>query len=930
MKPSSKPSPSNKTVAHVSAVILALVILFSIFNSPSSEVLPLPTTATADSTVDSSSLPSPLAEPQRHIAPHQQLAAAPTGTPQLIRRLPKPTNRPTITPPNRPPKSPVSEPLTFTPLPPVEFDTSEASNMLAAVEAEPFDKVHKVQPVDRPEFIQQATFASPVIEPSSSTEPVATSAQPPKPVGPNLLAGWESELPQDAHSILVSQAEEKPTDDLDAADSDYYGELKNGLNNEPDDGRNIELDNELDELESSFEESFFDTPDQYDNQTDVPTQRSQELQATAANDASESFADDPAINIADDSAFETEMLFENIRNQRVTAAEREIRWSLNDAIMASLVYSNRISSLKIESIEELQNVGVQTGRFDVVGFIDQSFRNSSEPVGTTFETASAGQRVVQEEDLNVAYGLRKQLVSGGQVELNQSYQIRDNDSGILVPEDQAFSRFNARVTKELLRGAGRSIALNEVLVAYHDASAQQAESVSEIANHLNDVMTAYWDIFAARGALFAGIENRRLAIEVLNELQARKEIDAERNLLDQARATIRQRELTITNAHNDLIQSQIRLISLVNAPELLANRNSIEILPQVAPDLQLHQLDIDSRLSTAIQRRPEVADAIEQIKSAQVTNHFSLNELLPRLSAFVDAGINGLAGDRQLGLAVENQFDNDVTYEVGFNFEVPFANRQARFTKRRSELVVSRLKADWKNTIELVKADVLNNAQEFTTSQTRLEKQKDILKFSGSELRYLGIRKTLAPKANSNPSFALTQVLAAQDRQGAARAQFIAAIADKHRAIFELNRATGILINPNVIPQDGGPARPGLFSVYHQYIEDSPKFECPAAELEWATRVQAREAKQARRRQRSGVEQLLLPAWDQSSATQSNYGSNEITDAPQSNPWAGYISDEAYVPADAQTNWSLPVQPPPVQIQPQIQSQVQSHSYPLE
>ena len=557
--------------------------------------------------------------------------------------------------------------------------------------------------------------------------------------------------------------------------------------------------------------------------------------------------------VSDDSAWTTELLFEQIRNQRVTAAQHEIRWSLNDAISAALIYSNRVSSLRIEPIEEYQNVGVQSGRFDVVGFAEQSFRDSTEPVGSTIDTATGVQPIVQEQDLNLVYGLRHQLRNGGEIELNQSFQTRDNDSGILVPRDQAISRFNARLTKELLRGAGRSIAMNEVLVAYHDASAQRAESVSEIANHLNEVMTAYWDIFAARGALLASMENRQLAIKVLEELKARKDIDAEPNLLDQAEATIRQRELQINEANNDLVRAQIRFVSLVNAPELLENLNAIEILPQVSPDLETRGLDIASRVNTAIQRRPEIADIIQQIKSAQVTNHVSLNDLLPRLSLSLEASLNGLEGDRQSAAAFGNQFENDVTYQVGASVEVPLANRQARYNRRRTELVVERLKANWQMIIEQIKADVLDNAQEFSASQVRLEKQQEILKFSGSELRYLGLRKTVAPKETSNPSFELTQLLAAQDRQGTAKADYIAAVADKHRSIFELNRATGILINADVIPVAGGPARPGFSSVYHQYIEERAAFSDPAATLESQTKAEARQNR------RPGVKQILHP-----------------------------------------------------------------------
>ena len=215
--------------------------------------------------------------------------------------------------------------------------------------------------------------------------------------------------------------------------------------------------------------------------------------------------------------------------------------------------------------------------------------------------------------------------------------------------------------------------------------------------------------------------------------------------------------------------------------------------------------------------------------------------------------MNGLEGDRQTAAAFGNQFENDITYQVGASVEVPFANRQARYNRRRTELVVERLKANWQMIIEQIKADVLDNAQEFSATQVRLEKQQEILKFSASELQYLGLRKTVAPKDTSNPSFELTQLLAAQDRQGAAKAEYIAAVADKHRSIFELNRATGILINDDVIPAASGPARPGLFSVYHQYIEEKAEFSDPAAALESRTRTEARQNR------RPGIKQILHP-----------------------------------------------------------------------
>ena len=264
-----------------------------------------------------------------------------------------------------------------------------------------------------------------------------------------------------------------------------------------------------------------------------------------------------------------------------------------------------------------------------------------------------------------------------------------------------------------------------------------------------------------------------------------------------------------------------------------------------------------------------------------------------------------------------------MTYQVGFNLEVPFSNRQARYNKRRTELAVQRLRADWQNVIEQIKADVINNAQQFSASQTRLEKQRDILYFSSNELRYLRIRKKIAPKEDSNPSFALTQVLAAQDRQGDAKSQLIAAIADKHRALFELNRATGILINSDVIPEEGAPTSPGLFSVYHHYIEDRPEFACDASALESATRAQAKEALHVRRRQRrSGVKRLVTPNWDWESSIEMPVESTEFSHSHSLELWEQHTSSENLGPAEATANWNVPAA--------EVPAIVESIRYPLD
>ena len=128
----------------------------------------------------------------------------------------------------------------------------------------------------------------------------------------------------------------------------------------------------------------------------------------------------------------TNDLFTRISTERLIAGQ-PINWSLNDALTAALHYSNRVSSLKIRAAEELQNVGIEFGAFDTRRFIEQRFRDSAEPVGQSFE-AAPGVGVINGNDFNIRSGLRKHLRSGGDFEIGNSIQYRNNDSGILVPD----------------------------------------------------------------------------------------------------------------------------------------------------------------------------------------------------------------------------------------------------------------------------------------------------------------------------------------------------------------------------------------------------------------------------------------------------------------------------------------------------------------
>jgi len=541
----------------------------------------------------------------------------------------------------------------------------------------------------------------------------------------------------------------------------------------------------------------------------------------------------PKARILDSSTQSLRGFLEKVCTEQVTTAPRVLNWSLDDAIQAALLYSFQIDQLRVETLENYQEIGIQFGRFDTLNFFEQTYRDSNSPAGNNFESNGNVDRV-RGEELNLEFGLRKELQSGGQLEIANTFGTNDNDSGTLTPPNQASSGLTLRLSKELLRGAGHSIGLNDVLVATRTAHAENFDNTAEIVALLQQVSDSYWAIFAARADLVAAVDNVENATLILSDLEARKNIDADPNLLEQARSAMLQQRVIADQAYAAVALAQIELIRLVNAPELAYNTDKIEIIPRLVDFENFTRPDFTSRLNTAIHNRPEIKQVLQQIEQARLEHHFSLNDLLPRLTFNAEGTFEGLAGDRDLAAAAKNRFDSNATYELGFSAEFSLQNRRARFEKRRAELAIARLNSQWKAAVEDVKKDVAEAVQNLETNNLLVQRQQQLFESSRNNLIFLEERRYNIPKEGAIPSLQLGQLLDVLERLSTAKADFAQAIGDRTRAQFDLNRASGILVQEGCRGLEN-PGTNNCLLIYHQYRETEknagPCAECFASDI---------------------------------------------------------------------------------------------------
>ena len=501
----------------------------------------------------------------------------------------------------------------------------------------------------------------------------------------------------------------------------------------------------------------------------------------------------------------------------ITTASRSLNWSLDDAINAALLYSYGIDELRVATLENYQDIGIQFGKFDTVGFLRQEFRDSNTPVGNNFESDGLVGRI-KEERFSFEHGIRRELLTGGQLEIGNGFGTRDNNSGVLNPRDQADATLSLRLSKELLKGAGRSIALNDVLIATQAAHSQKFNNTAEVADFLQQISDAYWEIFSSRAELVAAIGNAGTADGVLRDLLARKNIDADPNLVEQARVAVFQQQVIADQAYASLARAQFQLVRLVNAPELNRNVEGIEIIPSLFAYQNTAPPDVLSRQNTAIHRRPEIRQVLQDIKRAHLENHFAWNDLLPRLTVSAEAAFEGLSGNRDIPAAWRDRFDSDATYQLGFNFELPLQNREARFAKRKSELTLAKLDLRWRGAVAQVRKEVLDEVQNLQTNQSLVQRQQNVFASLKERLVYLEQRRYKIPKASAIPSLQLAQLLDVQAQLARSKADFATAIADRERSQFNLNRASGILVQDSSFGLEN-PGNYGCFVICRQYFE---------------------------------------------------------------------------------------------------------------
>jgi outer membrane protein TolC len=431
-------------------------------------------------------------------------------------------------------------------------------------------------------------------------------------------------------------------------------------------------------------------------------------------------------------------------------------------------------------------------KFDFKSFVETKFTDTSDPVGNDLLTGGPPRYLNQ--NWNLTAGLQQTNTFGGEIEASQRFGWEDSNSIFFQPPRQGTAKLVLNVTQPLLQGAGRPYNTSLIVLAEIDAQIARDELAADLQDYLFELQETYWDLYLQRASLLQKCKLHDQAREILEELEARREVDVLGNQLARARAAVALREAAVIRARTSARNAESKLRAMIQDPELIAFDYS-ELIPVQRPQRVYLPANLQQTLTTALVYRPEVSKAADEIRAAARRAEVARKDLLPVLNAVLGAYVYGLQGEDDLAGAWRSQFtEGRPTYSAGLVFEWPFGNRAANAKLRQRQLELRRLTNALRVTVGNLRAEVEVAVREVETAHLEMLSKGEAVRAEEAEIHYLQERWRLLPGEDQVAGIVLDNLLTAQDRLNFAEYGFANAEVSYNLALVNLRRVTGTML----------------------------------------------------------------------------------------------------------------------------------------
>lgn len=406
-----------------------------------------------------------------------------------------------------------------------------------------------------------------------------------------------------------------------------------------------------------------------------------------------------------------------------------------------------------------------------------------------------------------ATGLRRLMPSGGTLTISQGLDIFNNQSPDVerFPDPARTASLDITVNQPILRNFGADVSRAQIRLARNAERGAVQALKARLLQTVTDVEDAYWTLALAAQQL--RIRERLLArgVETRNVLEGRLGFDVRPAEYSDAVARVESRRGDVIRARNAVWRASDALKALINDPELPLGGETL-LMPLDAPVDAPISFGLLSAVATALERRPEIQQAILAIDDASIREQVAENARLPLLDLSFQTRFGGLG--ETAGRAYDQLFSGDfVDYLLGLTFEQPLGNRAAESLFRQRRLERLSAVVGYRNAIQRVMLDVKTTLRDLTTSYQLIEQTRTARLAAAENLRTLLVEEQNIRALT--PDF-LDLKLRRQEALAQAELQEVQAIVDYNTAIAAHFAALGTALERNriefVVPDASSPS----------------------------------------------------------------------------------------------------------------------------
>ena len=524
----------------------------------------------------------------------------------------------------------------------------------------------------------------------------------------------------------------------------------------------------------------------------VTVEREQsEVEASMSEDRRRTVDDMSGMEAYANTELSTGLNLQGLNNQ-----DTVIELSLQRAVALAVRYNLDLQSARLTpAIAETQITQAEAD-FDAVIFANVDWSVLDDPAvgdnGTLAGLTSDQQRNLL--DLNA--GIRKRLITGGQVQLETTASRVDEDPTLADTVPYYDTDVLLSVSQPLLRGFGQQVATAQIRLAQNARQAAVQELRSNLIELVDSVEEAYWNLLFSRQQLLIQAQLLERTIEERNRIEARRDFDATQIRLTEANSFVELRRADVIRARQQWRLASDQLKRLLNAPSLPLADEAL-VLPTDNPIDQPLSFSLMDAVTTALRERPELRTALLDIADTGIRQSVADNNILPLLDLSAGVRLNGVSGDDVPDSYGELAEADYIDYLLSFDFELPVGNRAAEGLLAQRTLERRQAVLEYQRSAQDVVLDVKNALRNIITQYELIGAARAARRAAADNLRGINVQQEAGVELT--PEFLLDLKLSAQQRLADAETQEIQALTDYMVAISELFRVQGTLLERNGI-----------------------------------------------------------------------------------------------------------------------------------